>query len=99
MSRLDYELGAIFVIVVLSSILYTQLIALRVVWVAMFFGLLLYGGIIVFALAASIRIFETPSQIHSYKVLTIPLIYIIRSKIVTILSRFKKFQSHKSNKS
>jgi hypothetical protein len=98
MSRLDYEIGAIFVIVVSAFILYTQLIALRMVWVAMFFGLLLYGGIIIFALAASIRVFETPSQIRSYKVLTIPLNYIIRSRIVIILNRLKKSQSHKSNK-
>jgi hypothetical protein len=97
MNRLDYELGGIFLIVVSAFILYTQLLALRVIWVAMFFGLLLYGGIIAFALVAVVRQFGTASQIHSYRVLTIPLIYIVRSRIVTILSRMKKFFSHDSN--
>jgi hypothetical protein len=98
MSRLDYELGAIFVIVVSAFILYTQLLAIRMVWVAMFFGLLLYGGIILFVLVAGIRALGTTSRIYSNRVLTIPFIYIIRSKIVISLRRMKKFQSHRSNK-
>jgi hypothetical protein len=98
MNRLDYELGVIFVIVASAFILYAQFIAIHEVWVAMFFGLLLYGGVIAFALVAVIRGLGTTSQIYSYRVLTIPLIYIIRSKIVIILRRMKKFQSHESNK-
>ena len=98
MNRLDYELGVIFVIVVSASILYTQFISIHEVWAVMFFSLLVYGGSRAFALVAVIRGLGTTGQIYSYRVLTIPLIYIIRSKIAIFLSRMKKYQSHESSK-
>ena len=90
MNQFDYVLGTLFVIVVSASILYTQFLAIQVVWAVMICSLCAYGGSIAFALIASIRIFEKPSQIHSRRVLTVPIIYILRSKIMLILSREKK---------
>jgi hypothetical protein len=90
MNQLDYALGTLFMIVFSASILYTQFLAIQVFWAVMICSLCVYGGSIAFALIASIRIFEKPSQIHSRKVLTVPIIYIIRSKIAIILSRIKK---------
>lgn len=90
MNQLDCGLGALFVIVFTAAILYTQFLAIQVGWAVMICSLCVYGGSFVFALIASIRIFEKPSQIHSRKVLTVPMIYIIRSKIAVILSRIRK---------
>ncbi|MFW9786771.1 MAG: hypothetical protein ACFFE2_16220 [Candidatus Thorarchaeota archaeon] len=95
MNQVDYVLVTLSLIVVSASILYTHFLAIQVVWAVMICSLCVYGGSMTFALIASIRIFEKPNQIHSLNVLTVPIIYIIRSKFAIIVSRTKRLQSHK----
>ena len=93
MNQLDYELGVLFVIMASASTLYNQFLVIRMIWVAMFFNLCFYGGFLAFVLLATIRLVGTPSQTKSRRVLTVPIIYLIRSKIAVVLSRKKRYQS------